>query len=397
MTMSPLMPVYNRVDLYIERGEGCYLFDDRGNRYLDFVAGIAVCSLGHAHPRIAAALKAQVDKMWSISNIFKTHDGERLAQRLVDLSFADTVFFQNSGVEAWECAVKVVRKYFSATGQGHRYRIIGFEHCFHGRTMTAIAASKAEKMVKGFGPLIDGFDQVPWGDIEAVRAAVTPETAAIMIEPVIGEGGVKVASDEFLKQLRALCDETGMLLFYDEIQCGMGRTGKLFAHEWSGVTPDVMCVAKALGNGFPIGACLATEKAAQGMTIGTHGSTFGGNPLATAVGNAVLDVMTEPGFMPRVVAVGDYFAAKLQEIAARHPKVFSGTRGRGMIRGLVCAGSCLDAVKAFRAEGLLTVAAEENVVRLLPPLIATNAQIDEAAAMIERAAGKMSKGMETAA
>ena len=337
MTAFPaLMPVYNRADLYFERGEGAYLFDDKGERYLDFVAGIAVAALGHCHPQIVATLKKQAETLWATSNLFKTHSGDRLAQRLVDLTFADTVFFQNSGVEAWECGVKTIRKYFSAIGQPQRYRIICFQGCFHGRSLTAIAASKAEKMVGGFGPLIDGFDQVPWGNLAAVRAAIGDTTAAIVIEPVIGEGGMKVADPEFLRALRKLCDEKGLLLYFDEIQCGMGRTGKLFAHEWAAVTPDVMCIAKALGNGFPIGACLATAKAAQGMTPGTHGSTYGGNPLATAVGNAILDVMTAPGFFDAVASKGDYLRRTLEGIIARHPTVFSGIRGRGLMQGLVC-------------------------------------------------------------
>ena len=286
--MPLLMPVYAKADIYFERGEGVYLFDDKGQRYLDFIGGIAVASLGHANPYVVQALKNQADKLWITSNIFKTHGSEQLARRLVDLTFAETVFFQNSGVEAWECGVKVIRKYFSSIGHPQRYRIITFQGCFHGRTMAAIAASKAEKMVKGFGPMMDGFDQVPWNDLNALREAITHETAAIHLEPVLGEGGMKTASTAFLQAVREMCDEFGLLLYFDEIQCGMGRTGKLFAHEWAGITPDVMCIAKALGNGFPIGACLATAKAAQGMVVGTHGSTYGGNPLATAVGNAVL-------------------------------------------------------------------------------------------------------------
>jgi acetylornithine/N-succinyldiaminopimelate aminotransferase len=389
MTISPLMPVYNRADVYFERGEGVYLFDDKGQRYLDFVGGIAVAALGHCHPQLVAALSKQAETLWATSNLYKTHNGERLAQRLVDLSFADTVFFQNSGVEAWECGVKVVRKYFSAIGQPQRFRILSFQGCFHGRTMTAIAASKAEKMVGGFGPLIDGFDLVPWGDIDAVRAAVGDMTAAIMIEPVIGEGGMKVADPAFLNALRALCDEKGLLLYFDEIQCGMGRTGKLFAHEWSGVTPDVMCIAKALGNGFPIGACLATERAAKGMTLGTHGSTYGGNPLAVAVGNAVLDVMTEVGFLEAVVAKGAYLRRALEKIVSDHPAIFTGLRGRGLMQGLVCVPSNSKVVSVLRDEKFLSVEAGENVLRLLPPLVVTEAHIDEAVKIIDRVAFKL--------
>lgn len=390
MTNFPaLMPVYNRADIYFERGEGAYLFDDKGTRYLDFLAGIAVASLGHCHPHITAALKKQAETLWATSNLFKTHDGEKLAQRLVDLTFADTVFFQNSGVEAWECGVKTIRKYFSAIGQPQRHRIISFQGCFHGRTLAAIAASKAEKMVKGFGPMPEGFDQVAWGDIDAVRTAITEATAAIVIEPVIGEGGMKEADPKFMRELRALCDEKGLLLFFDEIQCGMGRTGKLFAHEWPGVTPDVMCIAKALGNGFPIGACLATAKAAQGMTIGAHGSTYGGNPLATAVGNAVLDIMTAPHFLDEVVRKGDYLQRELQKTVERHPEIFSGVRGRGLMRGLVCVVPNTKVVQALRGQKMLSVEAGENVVRLLPPLIVTEAQIDEAVAIIDSAAKEL--------
>ncbi|MDE1901137.1 MAG: aspartate aminotransferase family protein [Alphaproteobacteria bacterium] len=389
MTISPLMPVYKRVDLYFDRGEGVYLYADNGDRYLDFVAGIAVASLGHCHPHLVKALAAQAETLWATSNLFKTHGGDRLAQRLVDMTFADTVFFQNSGAEAWECGVKVIRKYFDATNQPHRFRIISFQGCFHGRTMTAIAASKAEKMVKGFGPLIDGFDVVPWGDIDAVRAAITDETAAIVVEPVLGEGGIKVADPAFLRALRGLCDERGMLLYFDEIQCGMGRTGKLFAHEWAGVVPDVMCIAKALGNGFPIGACLATERAAQGMTLGTHGSTYGGNPLATAAGNAVLDVIAESDFLADVTRKGDILRGKLERVIAAHPKVLAGVRGRGLMLGLACVCPAGDVVTALRAEKMLTVEAAENVVRLLPPLIITDSQIDDAVVLIDRAASAL--------
>ncbi len=387
--MPVLMPVYNRSDIYFERGEGVYMFDDKGERYLDFMGGIAVTGLGHAHPYIVQALKDQAEKLWITSNVFKTHGGDKLAQRLVDLTFADTVFFQNSGVEAWECGIKVIRKYFSTIGQPQRYRVISFQGCFHGRTLAAIAAAKTEKMVGGFGPMTEGFDQVAWGNLNEVRNAITAETAAIMIEPVVGEGGMKAADPQFLRDLRTTCDEFGLLLYFDEIQCGMGRTGKLFAHEWAGVTPDVMCIAKALGNGFPIGACLATAKAAQGMVPGTHGSTYGGNPLATAVGNAVLDVMTKPGFIDQAKRMGDYLERKMVEVAKRHPKVFIGNRGKGLMQGLICVPLNLDVVKALREEKLLGLGAGDNVVRFLPPLIVTEAQIDDAVAIIDRVATKL--------
>ncbi|MDD3370590.1 MAG: aspartate aminotransferase family protein [Alphaproteobacteria bacterium] len=384
-----LMPVYNRVDLHMERGEGAYVFDDKGNRYLDFLVGVGVVSLGHCHPHVVEALKKQAEALWTVSNLFKTHSGERLAQRLVDLTFADTVFFQNSGVEAWECGIKTMRKYFSATGKPERYRVVTFKGNFHGRTMTAIAASKSDKMVGGFGPLIDGFDLAEFGDIESVRAVVTDETAGIAIEPIVGEGGFKVPPAGFLRQIRELCDEKGMLLMFDEVQCGMGRSGKLFAHEWDGVVPDIMCIAKALGNGFPIGACLATAKAAQGMTKGTHGSTYGGNPLATEVGNAVLDIMTTPGFLEEVRRKGDVWGKRLEDLVKAHPKVFSSARGRGLMRGLVCVPPNGSVSAALRDEKLLAIEAGENVVRFLPPLVVTDEQLDEAAEAIDRAAKKL--------
>ena len=390
--MPVLMPVYQRADIYFERGEGCYLIDDKGQRYLDFIGGIAVTGLGHAHPAIVKALKEQAEKLWVTSNVFKTHSAERLAQRLVDLTFADTVFFQNSGVEAWECGIKVIRKYFSSIGQPQRYRVISFQGNFHGRTLAAIAASKTDKMTKGFGPMTDGFDLVAWENLNEVRNAITAETAAILIEPVLGEGGAKPASPEFLRALRQTCDEFGILLYFDEIQCGMGRTGKLFAHQWTDVTPDVMCIAKALGNGFPIGACLATAKTARGMTPGTHGSTYGGNPLATSVGNAVLDVMMAPGFLDKVKATGDYLWQKFSELPKRHPKVFTGHQGKGLMQGLVCVPLNTDVAKALREEKLLALGAAANIVRFLPPLIVSEAEIDEAIATIDRVATKMAKG-----
>lgn len=386
--ISPLMPVYARADIYFERGEGCYLYDDKGERYLDFVGGIAVTGLGHTHPYLLKALKAQAEKLWITSNIFNSHEGDRLAQRLVDLTFADTVFFQNSGVEAWECSMKVVRKYQSAVGHPQRYRMICFDGCFHGRTLAAIAAAKTDKMVKGFGPMMPGFDQVPFENIEAVRAAITEETAGIVIEPVQGDGGMKSCSPEFLRQLRALCDQNGLLLVFDEVQCGMGRTGKMFAYEWADMIPDVMCIAKALGNGYPIGACLATAKAAQGMVIGTHGSTYGGNPIAVAVGNAVLDVMESPGFLDSVARAGTYFGKQLETLRHKHPAVFKEVRGKGLMRGLVCGPENLAIIRALRAEKLLALGAGDNVMRFLPALIVTESQIDEAVAVIDKVANK---------
>jgi acetylornithine/N-succinyldiaminopimelate aminotransferase len=384
--MPALMPIYKRDDIYFERGEGCYLYDDKGTRYLDFVAGIAVTSLGHCHPHVTKAIKEQSERLFIATNLFRYHGLEKLAQRLVDLSFADTVWFQNSGAEAWECSIKLIRKYFSTIGQPQRYRVITFDGCFHGRTLAGIAASKAEKMVKGFGPLMDGFDQVPLDNMNELRAAITNETAAICIEPVIGEGGMRPMSDKYLREIRTVCDEFGLLLYFDEVQCGMGRTGKMFAHEWSGVTPDVMSIAKALGNGYPIGACLATAKAAIGMTVGTHGSTYGGNPFAAAVGNAVLDVMTKPGFLDHVNKMGAYLEKKFEELVAKHPKVFKGHRGKGLMRGFTCVPLNTDFTKALLQEKMLGLGARDNVVRFTPALTITEANIDEACAIISKVA-----------
>ena len=381
------MPVYSRTAVEFERGEGAYLFDTEGRRYLDFTAGIAVNALGHAHPYLVEKLGEQAQKLWHTSNLYRVPGQEALAQRLTENSFADTVFFTNSGVEAWECGVKTIRKYHSANGNPERFRIITIEGAFHGRTMTAIAAAKSEKMVKGFGPLIDGFDQVPFGNLNELRAAITPETAAINIEPIIGEGGIKVSSGDYLRALREIADEFGLLLFFDEIQCGMGRTGKMFFHEWHDVKPDVMCIAKALGGGFPVGACLATEKAASGMTYGTHGSTFGGNPLAMAVGNAVLDVMLKPGFLEQVDKVARLLHRRLGELAQRHSKVLAEVRGAGLMIGLKCQAEVQngDLIGALLERNMLAVSAADNVVRLLPPLIIDESHVSEAVGILDEA------------
>lgn len=386
-----VMPVYNRADVVFERGEGAYLFDTTGRRYLDFAAGVAVMALGHSHPHLVEALVEQGGKLWHTSNLYRVAGQESLAQRLVDATFADTVFFTNSGVEAWECSVKVCRKYQYETGNPQRWRIITFQQNFHGRTTSAIAASKAEKMVKGFGPVMEGFDIVAFGNLNEVRAAITDETAAICVEPIQGEGGIRVGDTDFLKGLRAVCDEFGLLLFMDEIQTGMGRTGKLFAHEWAGVTPDVMAVAKGIGGGFPLGACLATEKAAVGMTPGTHGSTYGGNPLATAIGNAVLDVMLAPGFLAGVEKVGRALHGRLAALVDAHPRVYTEVRGHGLMLGLKIADAVANTavVDRLRANGLLAVAAGDNVVRLLPPLIIEDAQVDEAVAILAKTAQEL--------
>lgn len=387
--MPALLPTYARQDVYFERGEGCYIYDDKGRKYLDFIAGIAVCALGHVHPRVTAALKNQADRLWIMSNYYKSHSAERLAQRLVDVSFADTVFFQNSGVEAWELGCKIIRKYFSSIGQPQRYRIITLQGCFHGRTLAAIAAAKTEKMVKGFGPMTDGYDQVAWGNLNELRAAIKPETAAIHLEPVQGEGGLRVASDEFLREIKKICDEFGLLLYFDEIQCGLGRTGKMWAHEWSGITPDVMCIAKALGNGFPVGACLATAKAAQGMTAGTHGSTYGGNPLATEVANAVLDEITKPDMLAHAYQMGQELEKQFHGLIKKYPKLFLEHRGKGLMQGLKLSVKVEDFVNALRANGMLAATTSDNVLRVLPPLVVTAAQITEAMSLIDQTAAEV--------
>jgi acetylornithine/N-succinyldiaminopimelate aminotransferase len=386
MTISPILPVYNRADISFERGEGPYLFSHTGDRYLDFAAGIAVNAFGHAHPHLVKALQSQAEKVWHVSNIFRIPDGERLAQRLCGISFANTVFFTNSGMEAIECGVKIVRKYFTHTGQPQKTRFICFQGNFHGRGMTAISASKTEKMAGGFGPLLDAFDQVPFGDLKAVEAAITPATASILVEPVQGEGGMRAGTPEFMQGLRALCDKHGLLLFLDEIQCGMGRTGKMFAYEWSGIKPDVMAIAKALGGGFPMGACLASEKAAVGMTPGTHGSTYGGNPLAMAVGNAVLDLMEKPDFLPRVTQVGQYFWNKIEDVKKSYQGLFNDHRGKGLMQGLRCTqpDDSTKLVGALRKNGFLCVGASDNVIRLLPPLIIEEKHVDEAVAILHK-------------
>jgi acetylornithine/N-succinyldiaminopimelate aminotransferase len=382
---SHLLPVFARVDLGFERGEGAWLVATNGDRYLDFTSGVAVNALGHCHPQLVAALQEQATRLWHMSNLFKSPDGDKLAARLCEQSFADFVFFCNSGAEALECVIKVARKYHAAKGHPERYRIITFEGAFHGRTLATLAATGSAKYLEGFGPPMDGFDQVPHGDLEAVKKAIGPHTAAILIEPVQGEGGVRSAPNAFFKVLRELCDKHGLLLAFDEVQTGMGRTGDLFAYKRLGVTPDVMSLAKALGGGFPIGACLATTEAAEGMTPGSHGSTFGGNPLAVAAANAVLDVMLKPGFFEHAQKMSLLLKQKLASVVDRHPDVLSEVRGEGLLIGVKAVVPSGDLVTALREQKLLTVGAGENVVRLLPPLIVTEAEIDEGVARLERA------------
>jgi len=382
---SPLLPTYARAELSFEKGEGAWLYGRDGERYLDFGAGIAVNALGHAHPHLVQALTEQATKVWHTSNLFRIPEGERLAKRLVENTFADVVFFSNSGAEANEAAIKMARKHHAANGHPERFRIVTFEGAFHGRTLATIAAGGQAKYLEGFGPKVEGFDQVPVEDIEALKAVIGPETAALMIEPIQGEGGVRTVSNAFLRELRSLCDKHGLLLIFDEIQTGVGRTGKLFAYEWTGVTPDIMSVAKGIGGGFPMGACLATSDAARGMTVGTHGTTFGGNPLAMAVGNAVLDVILEPGFLKEVERKALLLKQRLAELKDRHPSVIADVRGQGLMMGLRTVVPNTEFVTAARAQKLLLIGAGDNVVRLLPPLIIGDAEISDAFNRIDAA------------
>jgi acetylornithine/N-succinyldiaminopimelate aminotransferase len=397
IAQTHLLPVFARADVAFERGEGAWLIATNGERYLDFGSGVAVNALGHAHPHLVKAMTEQLGKVWHVSNLYSMPDGEKLASRLCEASFADVAFFCNSGAEAMECAIKMARKYQHASGKPERYRIITFEGAFHGRTLATIAAGGQAKYLEGFGPPVDGFDQVPLGDIEAVKKAIGPQTAAIMIEPLQGEGGVRSPSPQFFKALRELCDRNGLLLVFDEVQTGMGRTGELFAYKRTGVTPDIMSLAKALGGGFPIGACLATTEAAKGMTAGTHGSTFGGNPLAMAAANAVMDVMLAPGFFDHVQRVSLLLKQKLAGICDRYPDIVNEVRGEGLLLGIKAVIPAGDLSNALRDEKLLTVAAGDNVLRMLPPLIVSEAEIDEAAQRIERACAKLSKASKRGA
>jgi len=390
MSIPAVMPTYARTDVVFDRGEGAWLYATDGRRFLDFGAGIAVTALGHAHPHLVTALKAQAEKLWHTSNLYRIAGQEKLAERLVAASFADTVFFCNSGAEAMECSIKMARRFHQAQGAKEKYRVITARGAFHGRTLATIAAGNQDKHLDGFAPKVDGFDQVPFGNLNELRAAIGPTTAAIVVEPVQGEGGIIPADPQYLQGLRATADEFGLLLIFDEVQCGLGRTGKLFAHEWAGVTPDIVASAKGLGGGFPVGACLATERAAKYMTPGTHGSTFGGNPLAMAAANAVLDVVLAPGFLDGVKATADKLCAKLKPIVAKHPKVFAELRGQGLMLGLKCNVPNGEVVAKLMAHGLLTVVAGENVVRILPPLIITDAEIDAACGMIDKAAAELS-------
>ena len=381
-----VLPTYNRAPLAFERGEGSWLVTEDGTRYLDLGAGIAVTALGHAHPALVKTLSEQGAKLWHTSNLYRIPEQEKLADMLVEKTFADTVFFTNSGTETAELAIKMARKYWYEQGHAERIEILTFAGSFHGRSTGAIAASGGEKMVKGFGPLMPGFVHLPWGDLEAIKAAMGSKTAAILLEPVIGEGGIKAWPDAALHEIRALCDARGTLLIFDEVQCGMGRTGKLFAHEWAGVTPDIMMVAKGIGGGFPLGAVLATEKAASGMVADTHGSTYGGNPLGCAVGATVVGISADPDFLAEVNRKAGLFRQKLEGLVAAHPEVFTGVRGSGLMLGLECEIAPVDVVKAGYGEHVLTVPAAENVLRLLPALTISDAEIAEATVRLDRAA-----------
>ena len=383
--ISPVLPTYARAPVAFVRGVGCRAYTEDGTEYLDFGAGVAVNSCGHAHPHLIEALTEQANQIWHTSNLYQMPGQVKLAERLIEHTFADTVFFCNSGAEANELAIKMARKHFAALGKPEKFHIITFEGAFHGRTLATLAAGGQQKYLDGFGPKAAGFDQVPFGDHKALEAAIGSHTAAIMIEPVQGEGGLRAVPPQCLRGLRAVCDERDLLLVFDEIQCGVGRTGKFFAHEWANVAPDIMSVAKGIGGGFPLGACLATEKAASAMVAGTHGSTFGGNPLATAVGNAVLDVILADGFLANV----QQLALKLKQGLARlkdlHPTVIEELRGEGLMMGLKTKVLNTEFVRAALAQKLLVIGAGDNVVRLLPPLIATNADIDEALHKLEAA------------
>ena len=387
--ISPVMANYARADIAFEKGEGVYLYASDGTRYLDFGGGIAVTCLGHCHPHLVEALTRQAGQLWHCSNLYQIPKQTRLAERLVAASFADSVVFINSGAEAVETSVKMARKYQSDQGHPERFRVITCEGAFHGRTLAMIAAGGQEKHLAGFGPVVDGFDQVAFDNLNEMRAAVGPETAALLIEPVQGEGGIRALSKDYLKGARALADEFGVLLILDEVQTGIGRTGKLFAHEWAGIEPDILASAKGLGGGFPIGACLAKEGPASALTAGSHGSTFGGNPLAMAVGNAVLDVVLETGFLDKANAIAKRLWQRLEEIAVNHPTVFEGISGSGLMVGLKCVPTNMDVVAKLTEGGLLTVAAGENVVRLVPPLIIKDSHVDEAIAIIDKAAGEL--------
>ena len=387
--ISPVMPTYARADLAFDKGEGVYLYATDGKRYLDFGGGIAVTGLGHCHPHLIKALSGQAGRLWHCSNLYQIPEQTRLAERLVEASFADSVFFNNSGAEAVETSIKMARKYHDAQGHPERYRVVTCEGAFHGRTLATIAAGGQEKHLAGFGPVVDGFDQVAFGNLNEMRAGIGPETAAILVEPVQGEGGIRPMSLDYLKGLREIADQFGVLLIFDEVQCGIGRTAKLFAHEWAGIEPDVLAAAKALAGGFPIGACLAKEAPAAALTSGSHGSTFGGNPLAMAVGNAVLDIILGDGFLAHVDAVARRLWSRLKDLSEKYPSVFEGASGAGLMVGLKCLSENSAIVEKCADRGLLLVAAGDNMVRMVPPLIIEDSHVDEALTIMEKACAEL--------
>jgi acetylornithine/N-succinyldiaminopimelate aminotransferase len=387
--ISSVLPTYSRAPMTFVKGEGTWLIEADGRRFLDLGAGIAVNALGHAHPGLTKALTDQAGALWHTSNLYHIPQQQALADKLVDATFADTVFFTNSGTEACELAVKMARKYWYDKGQPDRVEIITFSGSFHGRSSAGIAAAGSEKMTKGFGPLLPGFVHLEFGDHDAIAPAITDRTAAIMVEPVQGEGGIRPLPDVCLKGLRDLCDQHGILLILDEVQCGVGRTGKLFAHEWAGIEPDIMMVAKGIGGGFPLGAVLATENAASGMTAGTHGSTYGGNPLGCAVGCAVMDIVSDPDFLAEVNRKAGLLRQKLEGLVAAHPDIFETVRGAGLMIGIKCKATNLDVVNAGYDQGVITVPAADNTIRLLPPLTITEAEISEAITRLDAAAAQL--------
>jgi acetylornithine/N-succinyldiaminopimelate aminotransferase len=392
---SAIVPVYAKADVAFDRGEGCWLISTTGERYLDFGAGIAVASLGYSHPHLVETLTRQGGKLWHSSNLYQIPDGERLARRLVEATFADLVFFSNSGAEANEAAIKMARKRQSVGGHPERYRFITFEGAFHGRTLATIAAGGQAKYLEGFGPKVEGFDQIALTDLGALEAAIGPETGAILIEPIMGEGGVRVVPPAFLRGLRRLCDKHGLLLVFDEIQTGVGRTGRLFAYEHAGVAPDIMSIAKGIGGGFPMGACLATADAAKGFTAGVHGTTFGGNPLAMAIGNAVLDIILAPGFIEHVARLGLALRQRLAELKDRHEQIIEEIRGEGLMIGLKVKVPNTEFAAEAREERLLTIPAGDNVVRLLPPLVISEEEIAEGVRRLDAACFRLERQIAT--
>ncbi|UZD89817.1 aspartate aminotransferase family protein [Cognatishimia activa] len=389
--ISSVLPTYNRAPLNFVKGEGSWVTEADGRRFLDLGAGIAVNVLGHANPALVDALTSQANAIWHVSNLYEIPQQQALADKLVEASFADTVFFTNSGTESCELAVKMARKYWFEKGQPEKTDIIGFEGAFHGRSSAGIAAAGSEKMTKGFGPLLPGFSQIPWGDLEALKDAISETTGAVILEPVQGEGGIRPMDDADLKAVRDICDDAGVLLILDEVQCGVARTGKLFAHEWAGISPDIMMVAKGIGGGFPLGAVLATEEAASGMVAGTHGSTYGGNPLACAVGNAVMDIVAEPAFLEEVNRKSGLLQQKLEGLVAAHPEVFETVRGSGLMLGIKCKADMGAVLQAAYDADLITIPAADNVIRLLPALNITDEDINEALVRLTNAAQAVEK------